>query len=231
MCNQIKVTFFKFRHFPLFYLVALFMAAFGVYVGLKLSNLDTSVYITFQLANCDTSILFMVNLVTAWFVGRDFGNRTINHEITSGYSRWSVMMVRQLPVMLSAVILHYITVFSAVFTVACKTGFPGCPFQTQDIYWCLTVMLQLIALQSIIVLISFLCAKPSAAIAATACFTFVTCNALRNFLDKTFYTKTVFYLAENNAKETLIPAAIVAVITLVSAIAATYLIFRKKEIP
>jgi len=207
------------------------MAGFGFYYGfVKLSDMGCGVYDAFRETNCDTSFMFILSLLSAWFLGSDFSNHTIHHEISLGYSRWSVLVVRELAVLLSSVILHFAYVFSAVLGVASKNGFFGSVFSMQDIFWCITIVLQLIALQSIITLLSFICAKAPAAIALSVSFTFMSCNVLRNFLNGTFFTKTVFFLAQNNANETLIPTSMMAVITLVISIILTYLIFRKKEI-
>lgn len=231
MCNQCKVTFFKFRHFQLFYIAVLFMAGFGFSYGfIKIASMGGSVYDAFMNTNSDTSFMFILALITAWFLGSDFSNRTIHHEITLGYSRWSVLLVRELPVMLSGVILHFVYVFSSVLGVGCKNGFSGGIFVVDDISWCITIMLQLIGFQSIITMITFICANAPAAIAISVSFTIVACNVLRNFLSGTFFTKTVFHLARDNASETLLPTSIVAVVTLVISIALTYLVFRKKEI-
>ena len=231
MCNQCKVTFFKFRHFVLFYIAVLCMVGFGFSYGfVRVSDIVGSVYYAFSIVNSDTSLLFLAALITAWFLGSDFSNRTIHHEITLGYSRWSVLFVRELPVLLSGVILHFVYVFSVVLGVACKNGFSGAMFETADILWCITIMLQLMGLQSVITMITFICAKAPAAIAISVSFTIIACNVLRNFLGGTFFTKTVFCLARDNASATLLPASIVAVVTLIVFIALTYMIFRRKEI-
>lgn len=233
MRNQCKVIFYKFRRFLLFYLAIAFMAGMGFFSGfVKFPQLfpNANVYDAFVFSVCDTSLVFMLALTTSWFLGSDFGNRTIHHELTLGYSRWSVMLVRELPVMLSGVILHLTFVFATMLGLACKTGFPIHLFGTQDIFWCLTVMLQVMALESILVLITFLCAKASSAIAVSACFTIITCNVLRNFLDGPIFTRSVFCFAPDNSWDTLIPASIVSIVTLAAAIAATYLVFRKKDI-
>lgn len=231
MYNQLKVTFFKFRHFLLFYIAVICMAGFGFSYGfVKIASTGGNIYDAFMATNSDTSFMFIPALITAWFLGSDFSNRTIHHEITLGYSRWSVLLVRELPVLLSGVILHFAYVFSAVLGVACKNGFSGSLFGIQDVFWCITIVLQLIGLQSIITMITFSCAKAPAAISISVSFTVITCNVLRNFLGGTFFTKTVFYLARDKASETLILTSVVAVITLVVFMVLTYLVFRKKEI-
>lgn len=230
MRNQLKISFYKFWHFPVFYFVLLFMVAFGAFIGWKHVGLGMDVSEVFVRSVRDTSVIIVLNLVTAWFVGNDFGTRTIHHEITLGHSRWSVLLVRELPVMLCIVILHFTGVAFSVLTCGYMNGFPGSLFQIQDLFWCLTVALQLIAQQSIIVLISCIFATPASAISASAVFTLVTSNILRNFISSPIFTKSVFYLARENTAESLVPAAIVAAITLVVTVSANYLVFRKQEI-
>ena len=231
MCNQLKVTFFKFRHFLVFYLAVLCMAGLAFWSGfLKMAPLGVNAYEAFGGANCDTSLVFIMAVTASWFLGNDFSNRTIQHEISLGYSRLSVLLIRQLPVMISGVILHFVFVFFTVFGVACKNGFTGELFKVQDIFWVLTVMLQIIALQSVITMITFICGKATSAIATSVCFIIVVCNVLRNFLGGTFYEKTVFCFAKNSESKTLLSSAFVAIITLLAVIVVTHMVFRKKEI-
>lgn len=231
MCNQLKVELFKFRHFWLFYVAVIFMVGFGFSYGyIKLADIGCDIYDAFKENGCDTSFMWLVALVSAWFIGSDFSNRTIHHEITLGYNRWSVLMVRELPVLLSGILLHFIYVISSMIGVGSKTGFSVNMFSVQDLSWCITIMLQLIALQSIILLISFICANAPAAIAVSVSFVVIACNVLRNFLEGTVFTRTVFYFAPDNMKETLLSTSVVAAMTWVITIAFTYIVFRKKEI-
>ena len=230
MCNQMKISFYKFLRFRVFYLAVLFMVFMGIYTGWTAEAHGLGVRDCLELSIRDTSFMFMVTLVTSWFVGSDFGNRTIHHELTLGYSRWSVLLVRELPVMLSSVILHFTCAIVTLLVNGYRNGFPSDLFQAQDLFWILTVALQLIALQSIIVLISCTCANTSSAIAASTVFTFVTCNILRNIMTGPIFTRSVFCLARNNTPELLVPASIVATVTLVVSVAVNYLIFRKQDI-
>lgn len=233
MCNQLKVTFFKLRHFWLFIIVVVFMAGIGFFHGyIKLASLvhENGMYDAFIATNCDTSFIFLLALVSASFIGSDFSNRTIHHEITTGYSRWSVLVVRELSASLSAVILHFTFIICTMIGVGIKTGFSVDRFENRDLFWCVVILLQLSALQSIIVLITFICAKASVAIAASVCFTFLMCNVLRNFFDGIIFKSSCFCLVQNNAYETLIPTSMIAVLTLIVTITVTYFVFRKKEI-
>ena len=230
MRNQYKVALYKLRHFLIFFIGILVMAGAGFSHGfIKLVPIGFHAYDAFQLIS-DTSFMFLLALISAWFIGRDFSDRTIHHEIKLGYSRWSVLLVREFAVILCSVVLHFIYVFSTVLGVAVRIGFSGAMFRTADVLWCITVMLQLMGLQSVFTMITFICAAAPTAIAATTCFAFIACNILRSFLNETFFTKTVFCLARDNSPETLLPAALVAVLTLIGSTALTYLIFRRREI-
>lgn len=229
MCNQLKVEFLKFRRFALFYFgILLMMGLGGAYGFLKFP--DRTIYDAFGATLGDTSFMFVSALVSAWFVGNDFSNRTIHDEITTGCSRWSVLFVRELPAFLSVVMLHFTYVVSTVIGLGIQNGFSFEAFQIQDLYWCITVMLQLIAMQSVIVLITFICAKAAAAIAVSVCFMFFMCNILRNFLEVKAYTMSCFCLVREHSYEMLIPAGIIAVLTTVVFVIMTWLVFRKREI-
>lgn len=229
MCNQLRVEFFKFCRFGLFYFGLFFMAGMGLYLGyLKMPS--ENIYVGFAAALGDTSMVFMPTLVSAWFVGNDFSNRTIHNEITIGCKRLFVLLVRELPTFLSTVILHFVLVVSVVIGMGIKSGFSFEVFQMQDLGWCVTVMLQLIAMQSIIVLITFVCGKAASSIAVSVCFILFVCNILRNFLETKVYSMSCFCLAQNNSYETLIPTGIAAIVTTVAVVILTWLVFRKKEI-
>lgn len=231
MCNQLRVAFFKLCHFRVLIIAAVCMAAFGFPYGyVKLAGMEEGIYGAFRETICDTSFLFLGALVSAWFVGNDFGSRTIHHEISLGYSRGAVLAVRELPVFLAAVILHFTYIISSMLGAAGKAGFSGSIFTAWDLLWCAVIILQLMAIQSIIVLITIVCAKAASAIAASICFTFVMCNVLRNFFDGRIYTSSCFCLVRDNRYETLFPAGLAAAFILIVTITLTYLVFRKKEI-
>ena len=229
MCNQLKVEFFKFRRFELFYLGILLMFGVGCAYGF-FKFPGGSMYDGFAATMGDVSFLFVSALISSWFVGNDFSNRTIHNEITTGYSRLSVLLVRELPAVLSAVMLHFTYVVSTMIGLGVKRGFSLEVFQIQDLYWCITVMLQLIAMQSIVVLITFLCAKAAAAIAASVCVIFLTCNIVRNFLEVKAYTMSCFCLAQTHSNETLLPTGIIAILTILITVIITWFIFRKREV-
>ena len=229
MCNQLKVEFFKFRRFELFYLGIFLMFGVGCAYGF-LKFPGGSMYDGFAATMGDVSFLFVSALISSWFVGNDFSNRTIHNEITTGYSRLSVLLVRELPAVLSAVMLHFTYVVATMIGLGVKRGFSFEVFQIQDLYWGITVMLQLIAMQSVVVLITFLCAKAAAAIAASVCVIFLMCNIVRNFLEVKAYTMSCFCLAQTHSNETLLPTGIIAILTILITVIITWFMFRKREV-
>lgn len=231
MCNQLRVALFKLRHFWIFYLAAAGMGAAGFsYGNIKLAEIGFDVYEAFAEANCDTSFVFILALVTAWFMGSDFSNRTIQHGIALGHSRWSVLGVRVVPAILSGIVLHCVYVFSTMIGVGVRAGFDGGRFTVRDILWYAVILLQLSAIQGIVTLITFICAKAPGAIAASVCIIFIGCNLLRNFFDGVLFTRSVFCFVRENGYEILGPTSVAAAVTLAASIALTHFIFRKKEI-
>ena len=137
MCNQLKVVFFKFRNFWIFYVGIVGLAGVGAahgYIKLAGQGAKNGIYEAFAGTICDTSFLFLLSLIAAWFIGNDFSNRTIHNEITTGCSRLSVLFVRELPVFLFAVILHTIYIFRLLLVWESKQVFI-CIIYKRDVLW------------------------------------------------------------------------------------------------
>ncbi|MCM1037919.1 MAG: ABC transporter permease [Roseburia sp.] len=232
MKNQYRVSFYKLRRCPFVYLGALLLIALNAPWGyLKLSTVaGMDMYGAFQDACCDTSFTFVMTLVSSWFVGNDFGNRTIQHEIKLGYSRASVIAARALPVFFVTIILHFIIIVSAMLGVGIKVGFSLSGFGMQDMWQSVTIALQIIAFQSIIVFLVFAIRNFGAAIIAAVCFTFVTCNMLRNFIHSGIFLVSCFCLVRENTTETLFKASFLAVAVTGVMFVAACAVFQKAEI-
>ena len=71
-----------------------------------IENLD--IYHFFQDSVQDVSLVFLTALFVAWFIGQDFNNRVLQHEIAGGYSRFSIIISRVIPVALASVAMHVI---------------------------------------------------------------------------------------------------------------------------
>lgn len=237
MFNQLKVEWFKVRRFPLFYIVALVLAMAGFFCGfLKMSASDGAEGV-FQNFVCDTSFIFIISMVSSWFIGNDFSNRTIHNEIKLGYSRLSVLITRGLMAYLISAFLHIIYIFSAIIGFSMKYGVDKNSFTVRNGLWLFTVIFQIMTIQSMIVGIVFLLKNATAAISAAVCFSFITCNVLRNFQDfyiilfnGKIFTLSAFCLAQNASLGTLIPAMIYAVVIHLAVFLFTYALFKKSEI-
>lgn len=233
MKNQFMVAFYKFRRFWLLYFAIFLIIGIGAlwgYEKLALTEKYGSLYGAFLASNCDTSFIFLLTFVSVWFIGSDFGNRTIQHEIKLGYTRTSVVFVRAVTAFSLALLLHFCYIMSTMLGTGIRAGFSRAGFSRHDILWCVTIALQLIAFQSIIVWIAFLTRRFAAALTISVCFTFITCNLLRNFTNSRLFHISVFCLVQDSSMETLLPAGIVAVVVLVLMSVATYFTFRRAEV-
>ncbi|MCM1190011.1 MAG: ABC transporter permease [bacterium] len=230
MHNQLIIEAYKAKRFVILYLAAAVLAAAGFFYGLlKLPEyMDTAS--VFSLSICDTSFMFIVSLVTAWFAGNDFLNRTIQNEIKTGYSRFSVFMARTVTTVIMAVLLHLTFVFATVLGFAVKYRFDSSIFSVTNFAWLLVVMLQICANICIVMFIVFSLRKVTSGIAVTVVFSFVACNILRNFISDSFFRLTCFSLAQTSDSETLALSAALAAAVIAVSLTATHFVFRKAEI-
>lgn len=231
MYNQFKVECFKMRRFMLFYIVLSGLALLGFFYGfLKLPPLSEGVYTAFTETICDTSLPFLFSVVSAWFIGSDFSSRTVHNEIKTGYSRWSVLFVRVMAVCVAAVCFHFTYVLFTMLGVGTQVGFDLDGFSARDVFWCITVILQIFAMQSFIVFVTFLFRKASVAISVSVCFSFITCNILRNFLEGKLFELSCFYFAQDVSGKNLLYTSIFAAAVFCIMTAITYFIFNKADI-
>ena len=231
MYNQFKVECFKMRRFILFYIVLSGLALLGFFYGyLKMVPLSEGIYTAFTATICDTSLPFLFSVVSAWFIGNDFSSRTVHNEIKTGYSRWSVLFVRLIAVCAMAVCFHFAYVLFTMIGVGTQIGFHLDSFSVRDIFWCLTVILQITAMQSFIVFIAFLLRKASTAISVSVCFSFITCNILRNFLEGKVFELSCFYFAQDTSGKNLFFTSLFAVIVFGAMTGAAYFVFSRADI-
>ncbi len=232
MRNQYIVSFYKMRRFLFLYICLLFLAAAdGAWGYIKLSAVEhMSLYEVFKDAGSDTSFTFIITLLSSLFIGRDFNNRTIQHEIKLGYSRVSVIVVRAVPVFLMAVVLHFTGMLSAMIGFGIKNGFSMSSFSGRDVWWCVTIAMQLAAFQSMIVFLIFLIRTLGTAMITSVCFTFAACNMLRNYTDAKIFRISCFCLVRDNLTETLLPAAVFALAVVMIMFLASCFVFEKAEI-
>lgn len=235
MLNLIQVELYKLRKFQLGYVAILFMVVMGYLfgdnrIGNKVFEMSDTTTIAFSNAVGDTSFVFLISIVTALYIGKDFSNRTICNEIKLGHSRFHILLSKTIMVCGFAVFLHSIYVLSTVIGFSVVRGFDTSILCIENLYWFLTVLLQLIAITSGIVLISFISRKVSEAIALSALFTVVCCNILRNFITSKIYTLSCFYFVQNSEVETLTFASMSACITIILFLAIARYSFHKADI-
>lgn len=230
MHNQLKVEKFKACRFWLMYIAEMVLAVAGFLFGfIKFPEGAMTVGI-FSDVVCDTSFVFIITLVSAWFVANDFFHRTIHNEIKVGYSRWSVIFSRTVTTFIMAILLHLTYIIASVGGYCVKWGFDSSIFTERNLAWLAVVLLQICANVSFIMLIVFALKKVTAAISGAIIFSIISCNVLRNFISDGIFRLTCFSLAQDSETETLLLSGALALVTIITVTIATHLIFRKSEI-
>jgi ABC-type transport system involved in multi-copper enzyme maturation permease subunit len=238
MSNQLKVCFYKLRKSLFLYLSALGFFTAAVMVAVKnifVDKLDISGQVVLIHSLSDTSLLFIITLFVSYFLGKDFANRTIDNEIRIGYSRWSVLLSRIIVALPFSAILYLFYSVPYALIVGASNGFNGNMKLHEIIIRIVLFALQVMAITSFAVLIVFWCKKSSLGIMLSVCFTVITCNILRNFLDDAvLFRATSFYRIQMNmvkmTSQDIITSFVSAIITIFIVLFATYIIFRKTEL-
>lgn len=235
MFNLLKVELYKLKTFLFGYIAVLFMLMMGLsyggyHIGYQLSYLEENTASIFSDVVSDTSLVFIISLVAALFIGKDFSSHTICNEIKLGYNRFHILLSRMIMVCAFAALLHTIYTVSTVLGFAVVRGFDASVFRVENALWLLTVLIQLVAIISGVVLISFLARKVSEAIAVSVIYAFIGCNILRNFFDTGIITISCFYFVQDNNTETLFLAVISALITMLLFSVTATLMFQKADI-
>lgn len=234
MINLLKVELYKLKKFQFGYITVIFMIIVGYMYGNKIGNkfFDTNKNTAAVFSNtvCDTSFVFIIALVAALFIGRGFSNRTICNEIKLGYSRFHVLLSKMTAACILAVLLHSTYIISTILAFSIARGFDASVLSTENVLWLLTVLIQLTAIISGVVLISFTTKKMSESIALSAICTAVCCNILRNYTDAKFFTMSPFCFVLDNNTDNLVFSGISALVTMVVFLTIAAFTFRKAEI-
>lgn len=230
MLNQLKVERFKACRFLLMYIAAAVLAAADFPLGFMKFPKESATDGVYSTVVCDASFVFIITLVAAWFAANDFLNRTIHNEIKVGYSRWSIILSRTVTTFIMAIILHLTYITASVAGFCAKWGFDSSIIKGRNLVWLLIVLLQICANVSFVMLIVFGLKKVAAAISFAVIFSIISCNILRNFIRDGIFRFTCFSLAQDGSTETLLVSGVLALITIISAMTATHLIFEKSEI-
>ena len=233
MINQLKVEGYKFLCSIFLWLAMLFMVSVGIYNGIKwdITAHISDIMIPFSQALADMSFVFMPALFTAWFIGSNFSTRTIQHEITSGSSRFFVIISRAIPVIISGLILHAAFIFATVISLGVRIGFDTFILTSEKVLWVITVILQMIALESFFIFLSFLCCNLYVGLISSVIVAFTLVNIFRNiFRDARWYQVSFLHFWENSSYPDLFTCATVAIVGIVVFIILSYVVFRKREI-
>lgn len=235
MTNLLRVEFYKLKRFWIGYIVMLFMFGVGyIYgdnrIGNRVFGMTDHTTEAFSATVSDTSFVFLIAIAAALFIGRDFSNRTIGNEIKLGYSRTHILLSRMLGAGAFSILLHVIYIVAALIGFSVVRGFDTSLFSLENFLWLLTVLLQLAAIISGVVLISFLVKKVPEAIALSALYAAVCCNILRNFFSTGIFTLSCFCFARDSDLRTLAATAVSAGITLLVFLSIAVFAFRKAEI-
>ncbi|MCM1050058.1 MAG: ABC transporter permease [Clostridiales bacterium] len=234
MTNLLKVELYKLKKFKFGYIAMIFMFALGyLYGDSRLAAIPFDIVddtdTVFSSSVCDTSLIFIISIVSALFMGKDFSNHTICNEIKLGYSRFNVLISRTIVVCAFSVLLHIIYVASVIIGFSFARGFDDSFLCVENVFWLLTVIIQLAAVICGVVLISFLTRKVSETIAFSALYTVLCCNILRNYLDTKLFTMSCFCFIQDRT-ENLALATVIALITMMVFLTAAAVTFRKAEI-
>jgi len=237
MYNQLKIEFYKLKTSIMYYLMLVLFAVIGVSYGIiKFVPGDISGGQGFINTIGDTSFIFILTLFVCYFVGSDFSNRTIHNDIKIGYSRLSVVLTRGIVVLPAVALSHLVYVFSTAVSVGIINGL-GTEMSIQSmIAQSVLVFIQIMTIQSFSLLIMFLCKKSSLGMVLSVCFTFLTCNILRNFLgEENFLFKiTSFYRImmdfQSLTTNEILLSFTSAIVTLIIIFCVTHIAFRKAEL-
>lgn len=235
MFNLLRTEFFKLKKFYIGYIAVLLVIAAGLAYGHKVfgysafsSTDNTSVVFSYVIS--DTSFVFFISIIAALFMGKDFSNRTICNEIKLGYSRFQILLSRIIAVYAFAALFHAVYVIATVVGFSVVRGFDTSVFCPENLLWLLTVLIQLMAVLSGVVLITFLAKKVTGAIALSTVYAFTCCNILRNFMENRVFTSSCFYFVQDSSPEKLVFAAASAFVTMIIFVAVTALAFNRAEI-
>lgn len=230
MLNQLRVERFKACRFWLMYITGAVLAAAGFLCGFIIFPEEAMTDGVYSSVVCDTSFVFIITLVSAWFVANDFFHRTIHNEIKVGYSRWSIIFSRTVTTFIMSILLHLTYIIASVAGFCAKWGFDSSILTGRNLVWLAVVLLQICANESFIMLIVFALKNITATISGAIIFSIISCNVLRNFIFDGIFRLTCFSLAQDSKTETLLLSALLALITIIDVTSITHLIFRKSEI-
>lgn len=236
MYNQLKVEGYKMRKFGPFYAalgLVVIITLYGLIVGMKpeMAAYYSSMYDGFKDSVQDTSFIFMIGMLVAWYVGVDFTQRTMHRSLETGCRRWVIVVTRIIATTVLSVFFHLAFILQGCINFGKQYGISFSGFNSRDILWVAVVALQILALNSLFALITFICANMYSGLFATVTISLVGGNVLRNVFGGNFlYEHSFLCFAKSSASSDLIPCAICAIIATVVFTVAAIIIFNKKDV-
>lgn len=231
MFSLLKVEFYKLKKFPFGYIVLLLFLGIGIVGGgYKFPyNFENTADI-FAANVCDTSLVFTISLAAAFFMGKDFSNRTIDNEVKLSYSRFEILLSKTIAVCTFAAFIHTVWVAVYVLSFAAVRGFDSSVLCAESAFWLITVLLQLSAVISGVVLVTFITRTVAGAIAISSMYVLICCNILRNYTDAKIFTMSPFCFVQNSDSKNLAFAAVNALVTMALFLTIAVFAFNKAEI-
>lgn len=237
MHNQLKLEMYKIKRSKIFYLGILAFIALGILIGVKAINLHmVSGKEIFLDTVSDTSVMFLLSLFICYFIGDDFTNRTIDNEIRVGYSRLSVILARGIVVLPFTVLIYMCYTITTTVCVGIINGFGTEVTIIEMLVRLILFAFQVMAVQSFTIFFIFVCKNATLGMVVSVCFTFVTCNLLRNFMgeENFLFRITSFYRIMMNSESLTIQNIIVsfvsAIVTIIIMFFITHMAFRKADL-
>lgn len=179
----------------------------------------------------DCSFSFMYGMLIAWFIGIDFTNRTVHKAIVTGNSRWKIVVAKLISTSVVVMVLHFVTAVLEMLVYGKQFGFSFDGFSVKDVAWVGVIVLQLIAYNAFYEMITIICGSVYTALFACITVAALAGNVLRNYLNGNFiYEHSFFCLAKSSSASDLIPCAVCAIIATALLVAASSIIFRKRDV-
>ena len=239
MHNQLKLELYKLKRSKFLYLVSFAFIALGIIIGVNSTKMNMSMVsgkAIFLESISDTSLLFLLSLFICYFIGDDFTNRTIDNEIRVGYSRLSVIIARGIVALPFTVLIYMCYTVTITVCFGIINGFGTEVTIAEMLVRLILFALQVMAVQSFTIFFMFVCRNATLGMMISVCFTFVTCNILRNIFGENnlLFRITSFYRIMMNDKDlttqNIIVSFVSAIATILIMFLLTHIVFQKAEL-
>jgi ABC-type transport system involved in multi-copper enzyme maturation permease subunit len=249
MIQLIKVEIYKLKHsrgFKVLMGLSAFLGVFGVIAatamgeGVNLSGHDTFYK---QFGDLKSLTFVLIGVFSGLFIGEDFANRTLQSQISLGYSRFLIIFSKTMVYMMGVFALIFIEVFVASMGTSWINGF-GVPITMSLVLEMLRALLAfsfLMCSSAVICVATAFIIKNKGTMIAINMLLLVIIDGILVLLASQFvffqglYENSTFYLVLNVAgmdiaNTVLINALLVAFVSMVGYFSLAYLFFRRGEL-